>query len=173
MIHTITCRPWELNDLPNLLSYLQHLDAETRLRFEPHEFTYDTLVQLYQNPVYTGFLLIENKSTYIIGYAIVKMGYFDHDLPRLSNYSFFPDNAKTAMYAPSLANEWRGKGIGKILWQLVEEQLKKKQVTEVLLLGGVQENNKPALAHYQKLGFELIGRFNMNGIENQDMVKYL
>jgi len=169
----ITCRTWQLNDLPNLLSYLQHLDAVTRSRFEPHPFTLNTLTALYYDEAYTGFILMENKSTYIIGYAIIKLGYFEHDLTRLNSYSFFPDHYATAMYAPSLANEWRGRGMGKMVWEYVEDYLLHKQVKHVLLWGGVQETNSEAVLYYQKLGFQTLGRFEMNGMWNMDMVKYL
>ncbi|HCL05461.1 MAG TPA: hypothetical protein DHW64_05645 [Chitinophagaceae bacterium] len=168
-----TCRIWEENDLPHLLSYLSHLDHETRLRFEPHPFTLDTLQRLYNDPVFRGFMLIENRSTYIIGYAIIKLGYFEHDLSRLNNYSFFPAHNNTAMYAPSLAAAWRNKGLGKILWQTTEAYLKQQQIKQVLLWGGVQETNTAAVTYYQKLGFETIGGFEMNGMWNIDMVRYL
>ncbi len=168
-----TCRAWKLNDLSNLHAYLTHLDVETRLRFEPHSFTLDTLVQLYDSPAFKGFILIENTSTYIIGYAIVKLGYFEHDLLRFNSYSFSPDRTTTAMYAPSLASEWRNMGLGKTIWQTTESYLRQIQIKRVLLWGGVQENNSTAVNYYQKLGFETLGRFEMNGMWNLDMVKNL
>ena len=173
MPHDITCRSWEQGDLSNLLSYLHHLDEETRSRFEPHPFSMATLEQLYHHSAYTGFILIENNSTYIIGYAIIKMGYFPHDLPRLNGYSFFPDDAATAMYAPSIAKGWQGKGLGKILWQTVENYLKAHDIKQVLLWGGVQNSNMAAVHYYKKLGFEPLGSFDMNGLLNTDMVKHL
>lgn len=168
-----TCRAWEENDLPHLLSYLTHLDHETRLRFEPHPFTMHALYRLYHDPSFMGFILIENRSTYIIGYTIIKLGYFEHDVQRLNSFSFFPEHHNTAMYAPSLAAGWRNKGLGKILWQNTETYLKQLHVKQVLLWGGVQETNKTAVTHYQKLGFETIGGFAMNGMWNVDMVKYV
>lgn len=173
MIPSYTCRIWQLNDIPHLVAYLTHLDHETRLRFEPHAFTLDTLKLLYHSPEFKGFLLIENASTYIIGYAIVKLGYFKHDLIRLTSYSFSPDYNTTAMYAPSLASEWRNKGLGKIIWQTTEEYLRQMQIKQILLWGGVQETNLPAVIYYQKLGFETLGRFEMNDMWNLDMVKNL
>lgn len=170
---SITCRPWESSDLPNLLSYLLHLDAETKSRFQPHPFTEPELAKLFADPSYTGFILIENTSTYIIGYAIVKLGYFEHDLLRYQRYSVFPDPSSTAMYAPSLATGWRNKGVGKILWQTIEHDLRQKAVQQVLLWGGVQETNAVAVAYYQRLGFHLLGRFEMNGIQNLDMMKHI
>ena len=166
-----TCRVWELNDLPNLLAYLKHFDPETILRFGPHPFTLETLIHLFHSAEYKGFLLIEHQSTYIVGYAIVKLGYFEHDRMRFNSYSFFPDHPYTAMYAPSLASEWRNKGWGKTLWQTALACLKQMGIRQVLLWGGVQENNLPALTYYQKMGFEQLGRFEMNGMWNMDMVK--
>lgn len=173
VLPTNTCRVWELNDLPNLHAYLMHLDNATRLLFEPHPFTLDALMQLYYSSEFTGIVLIENNSTYIIGYAILKLGYFEYDLHRLNNYSFFPEYSSTAMYAPSLANEWRNKGLGKILWDTTEAFLKQQRVKQVLLWGGVQQSNTAAISYYQKMGFEPIGGFEMNNRWNLDMVKYL
>lgn len=173
MNNPIVCNNWKETDLPHLLSYLHHLDDETRERFAPHAFNLETLIELYHHPSYKGYLLIEPKSSFIIGYAITHFGYFEHDLSRYSQYMELNNNSSPIMYAPSLASEWRGKGVGKILWQFIETGLRQKQIQQVLLWGGVQAQNEMAVRYYHSLGFKSIGQFEMNGTVNIDMVKLL
>ncbi len=170
MTYPITCRPWQASDLPNLLSYLLHLSEITRNRFGPHPYTLEALEQLYHHPDYRGFIIIENNSTFIIGYAIVKLGYLEHDLPRLLSYNFQPDHNTDATYAPSLADDWQGKGIGKLLWSTVKEYLQQLKRKRVILWGGVQTNNTIAVKYYQKNNFIPIGSYIYNGNDNLDMI---
>lgn len=170
MAYSITCRQWQESDVSNLLLYLQHLNAETQDRFGPHPFTKGALDHLYHHPDYKGFVLIENNSTYIIGYAIVKLGYLEHDLPRLLGYDFQPDHTTDATYAPSLADDWQGKGIGKLLWNTVKDYLQQMQKKRVILWGGVQCTNTIAVKYYQKNNFISIGSYTYNGKDNLDMI---
>lgn len=170
MTHAITCRQWLASDLSNLLSYLLHLNEETKTRFGPHPFTKEALEQVYHHPDYTGFILVENNSTFIIGYAIVKMGYLEHDLPRLHSYHLQPNHSTDATFAPSLADDWQGKGIGKILWDYTKQHLLQHQKQRVILWGGVQADNIVAVNYYNKIGFLTIGSYEYNGKNNLDMV---
>lgn len=170
MAYSITCRQWQESDLSNLLLYLHHLKAETQDRFGPHPFTREALDHLYHHPDYKGFVLIENNSTYIIGYAIVKMGFLEHDHPRLLGYHFQPDHISDATYAPSLADDWQGKGIGNLLWDTVKAYLQHSNKKRVILWGGVQTNNTIAVKYYQKNNFIPIGSYTYNGKENIDMI---
>ncbi len=170
MAYSITCRQWQESDLPNLLLYLHHLSEVTQNRFGPHPFTIEALEHLYHRSDHVGFLLIENNSTYIIGYAIVKLGYLEHDFPRLLSYHFQPDHTTDATYAPSLADDWQGKGIGQLLWNTVKEYLQKMQKKRVILWGGVQSNNTIAVKYYQKNNFVSIGSYTYNGKDNLDMI---
>ncbi len=164
-----TIRTWQETDLPHLLSYLQHLDAATRSRFAPHPFTAAALHELYHHPDYTGFLVIEPKSTFIIGYALIKKGYLEHDYARLAAYGIVPNSKTDATYAPSLAKEWQGQGLGALLWEKIRKTLQTRGIRRVILWGGVQAGNEQAIRYYQKLGFREWGRFQMNGMENLDM----
>lgn len=173
MNNSIVCKTWQETDLPNLLSYLQHLDNETRERFAPHAFNLQTLIELFHHPSYEGYLLIEPQSSFIIGYAITHLGYFGHDLSRYNQYTLLNHHYSSAMYAPSLASEWRGKGVGKLFWQFIQTDLLHKQIKQVLLWGGVQAQNEIAVRYYHSLGFQTLGEFEMNGKANIDMVKLL
>ncbi|MBW0160096.1 MAG: GNAT family N-acetyltransferase [Sediminibacterium sp. Gen4] len=170
MTYSIICRQWLAADLSNLLSYLHHLNEETKARFGPHPFTKEALEYHYYHPDYMGFLLIENNSTFIIGYAILKMGYLEHDLPRLLSYNIQPNHTTDATYAPSLANDWQGKGIGNLLWDTVKIYLQQLPKKRVILWGGVQTSNTRALRYYEKNGFVPLGEFKFGGTTNRDML---
>lgn len=166
----ITCRRWKENDLPHLLSYLEHLGPETKQRFGPHPFTLEALQAYYHDRSYTGFLLIENNSTYIIGYAILKQGFLEHDLERLSSYRIAPNAHTDATYAPCLADDWQSKGLGKQLWNTIKTFLLENHIKRVILWGGVQQSNSAAFKYYKKLGFKELGIFGNDGIGNWDMI---
>ncbi|MBL0882981.1 MAG: GNAT family N-acetyltransferase [Chitinophagaceae bacterium] len=170
MTYPITCRQWLATDLSNLLSYFHHLNEETKARFGPHPFTKEALEYHYYHPDYMGFLLIENNSTFIIGYAILKMGYLEHDLPRLVSYNIQPNHATDVTYAPCLANDWQGKGVGKVLWNHTKKYLLQQQKQRVILWGGVQADNIVAVSYYNKIGFLTIGTYEHNGKNNLDMM---
>jgi ribosomal protein S18 acetylase RimI-like enzyme len=171
--YPISCRQWQESDLLNLLSYLHHLNEQTRDRFGPHPFTHEALQQLYHHPDYIGFLIIENNSTFIIGYAIIKMGCIEHDIPRLSSYHIYPNPITDATYAPSIADDWQGKGIGKLLWNTVKDYLRQHQKKRVILWGGVQSDNDIAVNYYHKNGFTTIGSYEYNNKNNLDMIATL
>lgn len=173
MAYLITCRPWQETDLPHLLSYLHHLSKETKDLFGPHPFTLEALQHLYHHPDYVGFLITENDSTYIIGYAILKIGYLEHDLARLNSYNIQPNHHTDATYAPSLADDWQGKGIGKLLWDVVKTYLQQHNKRRVILWGGVQISNTRAVKYYESLGFLPLGTFEYGGINNLDMMYLL
>ena len=173
MNNPIVCKIWQETDLPHLLSYLYHLDHETRERFAPHAFNLQTLIELFHHPSYEGYLLIEPESSFIIGYTITHLGYFGHDLSRYNQYTLLNHHYSSAMYAPSLASEWRGKGVGKLFWQFIQTDLLHKQIKQVLLWGGVQAQNEIAVRYYHSLGFQTLGEFEMNSKANIDMVKLL
>lgn len=170
LYHDITCRQWEIHDLDNILLYLLHLSAATKQRFEPHPFTLEALQQFYHHPDYTGWLMIENNSTYIIGYAIIKKGYLEHDYTRLNAYQIMPNRQSDATYAPSLADDWQGKGVGQQLWTMIRAFLQSENITRVILWGGVQADNKLAVNYYKRNGFYQIGTFAFNGKQNLDMI---
>lgn len=171
--HPITCRQWKEQDLENLLLYLVHLSPATKQRFEPHPFTIETLNQLYHHPDYNGLLIIENNSTYIIGYAILKKGYLEYDFARLQAYQISPNHDTDVTYAPSLADDWQGKGIGQQLWEYTSTLLKAQNKARVILWGGVQADNNKAVNYYKRNGFVEIGGYEFNGKNNLDMISFL
>ena len=166
----ITIRKWEKQDLPHLYQYLVHLGSITKSRFGPHPFDQGILEQLFDQGDHIGMLVIDNPSTYIIGYALIKQGFLTHDAERLKSYGLQLSHTTDATYAPSLADEWQGKGIGKLIWQSTIALLQQKGIRRVILWGGVQQANERAVAYYHRLGFVTLGTFSLNSLQNLDMI---
>jgi hypothetical protein len=93
-----------LNDLDNLFKYLQGLSAETKRRFSPHAFDLQGLNEFYESNLNLGYLAIESDTNDIIAYAVIKIGYLEHDRNRLESYGMLLDNQKDSTFAPSVTD---------------------------------------------------------------------
>ncbi len=151
--------------------YLNNLSVVTLSRFAPHSFDLPTIRQFYlPENHHTGFIIEHIFTQTIVAYAIIKYGYVRRDEQRLKSYDLdlYPETDCT--FAPSIADDWQGKGIGKMLFQHIKEEMQKKGMKRMILWGGVQTSNEKAVTFYQKLGFNKIGNFENKGIDNYDMV---
>jgi len=158
-------------DLPRLLSYLEGLGPETRRRFGPHPFTMEALMELYSQPgVYTAWIAENPVSGMVIAYSVVKRGFLEHDRSRLESYGMGPDPNTDCTYAPSVADEWQSKGIGKAMFNLILKELKASGFSRIILWGGVQGRNEKAKRFYLSHGFKKLGEFDYNG-PNEDMIR--
>lgn len=165
----IITRKLAATDFDGLLYYLHHLSAETKSRFGPHSFDAHSVIEFYRNDDVTGFVTIEKNSHTIIAYAIIKQGILPHEIERLSAYNYPGIENNCITYAPSVADEWQGKGIGKQMFECILNDCREKNIQRIILWGGVQSTNEKALHFYQRLGFVNLGQFEYNGF-NQDML---
>jgi diamine N-acetyltransferase len=167
----ILFRTLAIADHTALVSYLQELSQETKKRFEPHPFDQATVSHFYQtNPYNLGYIAEDTSDGSIIAYAIIRLGYLEHDADRLRSFGFVPDHFTDVTYAPSVADQWQGLGIGYQLLQFIEEELKIIGRQRIILWGGVQQENEKAVQYYLKNRFITLGEFEYNGL-NYDMVK--
>jgi GNAT superfamily N-acetyltransferase len=158
------------DDLENLLLYLHQLSPDTRKRFGPHQFDLDTLSQLYEkSSAHLGFIAVEENTGKIIAYAILKKGYLEHDRQRLDAYGLQPDHLRDCTYAPSVADDFQGQGLGTTLFKYILSDAEKMNFRRIILWGGVQADNKRAVRYYLNNGFTILGEFQYNG-NNFDMV---
>ncbi len=158
------------NDLDGLLCYLGQLSTETKNRFGPHGFDRASVIDVYNNPAeHKGFAAFDTVSNTIIAYAIIKTGYLQHDSQRLQSYGISLSNLTDCTFAPSVADEWQGQGIGTHLLHFILHELKQNGFKRMILWGGVQADNTPAVNYYAKNGFSILGRFDYNG-PNYDMI---
>ena len=80
------------------------------------------------------------------------------------------DRGKTCALAPSVAEGYRGEGLGSAVMQYAIAGARLKAMTAMILMGGVQARNLPAMAFYLKHGFRKVGQFDSNGMSNYDMM---
>lgn len=168
---TVSFRRLTGSDYDTLTHYLLQLSPESKKRFEPHPFDKVAVSHFFQtNPYNTGYIAEDTSDGSIVAYAVIRLGYLEHDGDRLRSFGFAPDHFTDVTYAPSVADHWQGLGIGYQLLQLIEEELKTRGRQRIVLWGGVQQENEKAVQYYLKNGFITLGEFQYNGL-NYDMVK--
>ena len=166
---SFTFRGFQNSDIYNLAGYLNSLSDKSKKRFAPHGFTIDNIQSLADNPDYILFLAVENSSTFIIAYYLIKLGWLDFEYERLSSYGLKP-KLSDCTFAPSVSDFWQGKGLGTVFFNYVKKLLFNDfNIQRYFLWGGVQSTNQQAINFYKKNGFKAIGTFEYNG-QNTDMV---
>lgn len=169
--NALIVRHLESTDFEKLHRYLENLSAATRSRFAPHAFDLATIKQFYapENP-HTGFIIEDSDSMKIVAYAIIKHGYVPKDKLRLVAYGISLEPISDCTFAPSVADTWQGKGLGKLLFDFIKNDLRGKAIKRVILWGGVQASNEAAIQFYTKQGFRTLSEFVNKGIDNYDMI---
>lgn len=158
------------DDLGNLVLYLNQLSPDSRKRFGPHTFDLHTLRKIYENANdHIGYIAVEENTEKIIAYAVLKKGYLEHDSQRLNSHGLQPDHQTDCTYAPSVADQWQGRGIGTGLFKYILSDIEKMPFRRIILWGGVQADNERAVRYYQNNGFTILGEFQYNG-NNFDML---
>ncbi len=158
------------DDFDKLTEYLEHLSPETKSRFGPHPFDKDSIVGFYENSDKNiGYVVQESETKEIIAYSIIRLGYLEHDAPRLQSNGLTPDHKTDCTFAPSVADEWQSMGIGNHLFQFILSELKANGIGRIILWGGVQCSNEKAVNFYKKNGFKTLGQYEYHGW-NFDMV---
>lgn len=165
----VTIRKFQLSDCENLCSYYSGLSDETKNRFGPHSFDKQSIVSICNDPRNLGYLAIDSLNDQIVAYAIVRIGFLEHDRNRLESYGLILDSETDATFAPSVVDEWQSYGIGNRLFRFIVDDLKSKGIQRIILWGGVQCGNEKAVRYYKKNNFRILGEFWYNG-QNYDMI---
>ncbi len=165
----ILIRRFSLEDAAHLSDYLLRLSAATQQRFAPHGYAANAIQAFYQQDPRLGALIaIDTKQEAIIGYAAFRQEAFQHDLQRYTTYTDLPAATQCMNYAPSVADAWQGKGLGKRLLQETIALAKSANMQALVLWGGVQCDNEQAIQYYRKNGFIELDSFMHHGC-NLDM----
>jgi GNAT superfamily N-acetyltransferase len=160
----------ELIDFEQLTKYLQDLSNQTKFRFGPHPYDLHSIANLYNSSEnYIGYIGRDFLTMEIIAYSIIKIGYLEHDSLRLKSYGIDLNQNLDCTFAPSVADNWQGLGIGNKLFQFIISDLTSRNIKRVILWGGVQVSNETAVNYYLKNGFKILGSFEYNG-DNFDMI---
>lgn len=154
-------------DYEMVVEYYEHLSDATRMRFAPHAFNKQTFQYLFESTNIHWAYIAKNKVE-VVGYVVLRRGVPDHDLPRMNGYGLTCDQTD-CLFAPSIADDLQGKGVGKQMFKKVTDDLPNYGIRRVFLWGGVQADNHQAIRYYQKLGFRELGSFEYHGM-NYDMV---
>lgn len=162
---------FDLSHSDKLIEYYNHLNESTKTRFFPHAFNNNTLKELFNNENYFMFIALYKQD--IIAYSICKIGWLAYEQERLNRYGLTEYPHNDIVYAPSVADDWQGKGLGGSVFQYLTNDVKSTYtIKRIFLWGGVQKSNINAIHFYQKHGFKILGYFDCNG-KNVDMMLYL
>lgn len=167
------CRSIQPQDTATLLSYVQQLSGETKSYFAPHPFDQETVQKVCAGAYPRCKAFVAMESTTIVAYAIVREGLSEGEMFRFPGYGITYDAENDYLLAPSVADAHQGKGIGSQLLHFVEETVLKSGALRLVLWGGVQQRNQTAVRYYEKNGFQVVGTFHHEGLDNLDMMKSL
>lgn len=160
----IKLRKLNLADFDSLSAYLQGLNDDTRRRFGPHAYDRAAIEAFYgMHDTLEGYVAIDLLTDRIVAYSAVKIGFWQHDSMRLQSYGLVLDNLHDAMFAPSVADEWQGCGVGNAMLSFIKNDLMQRGVYRVILWGGVQRDNDKAVNYYLRNGFKILGEFEYYG----------
>jgi diamine N-acetyltransferase len=165
----------ERNESDNLFEYFEkRFSSESKSRFGPHAFDQQTINAICQNPdeeIMRYIALEEEKN--IIAYMLIKQGMIEWDKNRYATRQQSYDYITSVTFAPSVADAWQNTGLGSLMYELIENNLRKRNIKNIILWGGVQATNEKAVNFYKKHGYQFIASFWHEGIDNYDMVKQL
>ena len=172
---SVEVRLLEGNDTEKLYEYFdQHFSKESKSRFGPHAFDQETINAICQNPdeEIMRYVAIDEEKN-IVAYMLIKQGMIEWDEKRYALRNQFYDYNTSVTLAPSVADAWQSSGLGTLMNNLIEDDLGKRKIKNIILWGGVQANNEKAVHFYKKLGYQFIASFWHDGKDNYDMVKEL
>lgn len=167
----IELRPLRSSDSASLALYFRQLSEKTRTRFAPHAFDEATAHAICENLAWPQIVLVAvYPPDSIVGYTLLHEGWMPGDKERYFQYGIPVTGSGIWSFAPSVADLWQGQGIGPAMFQYALRYLQWFKAEKLVLWGGVQSDNIPAVKFYQHLGFEPKGSFYYNGKENMDMI---
>lgn len=172
---TVEIRLLKENDKEKLFQYFDQLfSRESKSRFRPHAFDRATINTICENPdsEITRYVALDADES-IVAYMLVRQGMIEWDRDRyLTRHQTYNYN-DTVTFAPSVADAWQGSGLGSIMNNIIEGDLHRRRIKQIILWGGVQATNEKAVSFYNKLGYRFIASFWHDGKDNYDMVKCL
>lgn len=171
----VEIRLLEPNDNEKLLDYFdQRFSNDSKSRFGPHAFDKETIHAICQEPggEVIRYVAIDEENN-IVAYMLIKQGMIEWDKNRYLTRQQTYEHNISVTFAPSVADEWQRTGLGSLMNDYIEDDLRKKNIKNIILWGGVQLTNEKAVNFYKKSGYQFIASFWHEGKDNFDMVKTL
>ena len=161
------------DDSEKLFDYFdKHFSKESKSRFGPHPFDKETINVICQQPngETTRYIAVDEEKN-IVAYMLIKQGMISWDKERYATRDQSYDDNISVTFAPSVADAWQSSGLGSVMNDIIEDDLKKRNIKNIILWGGVQATNEKAVNFYKKLGYQFIASFWHDEKDNYDMVK--
>jgi diamine N-acetyltransferase len=156
--------------------YFEGLSAETRHRYGPHPLTageaQNLCARINRFDALRFVALVPGAMPQIIAYFILMLSVTEHETERYATYDIKLDGNLDCTFAPSVADEVQGHGLGSLLMSPLIDTARRMGKRSIVLMGGTQATNERAIHFYRKFGFEHVGDFQTD-VENQDMILYL
>lgn len=170
----ISVRLLDSTDAQKLFDYLSSLSAETKSRFGPHPFDWQTVESICNNADdVLRYIAVDESTGDVVAYMLFKQGMIYWDEKRYAERNQHFNYSTTVTYAPSVADDYQSSGLGSLMYNEIERELKAKGIQHIVLWGGVQATNERAVNFYKKFGYQLYGSFWHDEKDNLDMVKEL
>jgi diamine N-acetyltransferase len=172
-------RPLLPEDAPALADFLTSLSPLTRQRW-----TLDSYDRVMAEALceaigrYDKLRLVAVEPDGLAG-TVVALFEFSFGIPpgdheRFAAYGIGLDEASDCRFGPCVRDAYQRRGVGSALMGPTFAVAQRFGKGRVILWGGVLADNRPALAFYQRHGFDEVGRFSdKDGIACVDMVRVL
>jgi GNAT superfamily N-acetyltransferase len=168
-----TLRQVRPDDAARLGQYFLGLSAETRRHYAPHPFDQATADAICRDPATRQpahlVAVASGPQGQIVAYILLWLGATPSDTERYQRLGIALSPDTDAALAPSVADEWQGRGRGAVVMCAVVELAQILGMRRIVLWYGVHRCNLRAVHFYTKLGFRKVGEF-VTDCDNDDMI---
>lgn len=157
-------------DADALSLFFSKLSEETKAKFQPHPLgrAYTAHMCNHLNEKADVFVLADFDNR-IVGYFLLDYHTIAHERARYQNYQIVLEPNKTVFFAPCIEDRLQNSGLASAAMPLIINYSKKKNLKQIILLGGTQESNTIGIAFYKKHGFIKVGAYQSH-VWNIDMM---
>ncbi len=172
---TLAFRPLRADDAERLGRYFESLSPTTTSMFGPHAFTMQSAHEICGALDQSGLLRMvalrgTDEDAPIVAYFILYFGLSRWgEFERYAGYGIALDE-HTCGIGPSVADALQGQGLASALMGPVRELARRYGCRRILLLGGVFTVNARAIRFYERVGFQRVGTFELEGQQSYDMM---
>jgi diamine N-acetyltransferase len=169
-------RPLVAGDTERLGLFFDSLTDASRRVYGPHPLNCEHAKMLCDQIDYGQSLRfvalgpLPTGAEQIVGYMILDLGVRDSDIGRYAQAGRPLDGTITATFAPVIADTWQEHGLGSAMFPVVIDAARRVGRRQIVLMGGVRDDNPRARHFYEKFGFVRVGGFVAGGVDNHDMI---